>query len=156
MRCRSLFAMIILLTPTAVFGQDEDARALALAKDALSRGETLFDKQDASAMAATYIETAEIILIKRDSDSDRFVTETKQGRTAIEQTYADIFKGRDREHKCQNTIEVARFLGPDQLLIQGRFALNRDEGDTLRFVQIRVREGEQWKVATMQLLELPK
>ncbi len=156
MRHRYLFPIILLVGPAAAFGQDDDTRAMTVARDILDRGSALFDKRDAAAMAATYVETAEIIVIKRASDSDRFVTETKQGRTAIERAYAEIFKDRLPEHRCRNTVESARFMTPDLLLIRGRFAMNRDQGDALQFVQVRAREGDQWKVVTMQLMEVPR
>lgn len=156
MRYRSLIAMILLAALAPAFGQDDDARASTLARDLLDRGAALFDKRDAAAMAATYAETAEIILIKRDSDSDRIVIEARHGRTAIERAYADLFKDRLPEHRSRNTVEAARFLGRDLLLIQGRFAMNREQGDSVQFVQIRAREDGEWKVATMQLMELPK
>jgi hypothetical protein len=129
---------------------------MALAKDILGRGATLFDKRDAAAMAATYLENAEIILIKRDTDPDRIVVETFRGRAAIEKEYAKIFADRLPEHRSRNTVEVARFLGRDLLLIKGRFAMNREQGDTAEFVQIRALEGGHWNVVTMQLMELPK
>ena len=56
----------------------------------------------------------------------------------------------------RNKVELARFLGPDLLLIKGRFAMNRDQSDIGEFVQIRARDDGQWKVVTMQLMELPK
>lgn len=154
MRYRCLFALSLLVAPAAAFAQDDDA--LTLAKATLDRGADLFDKRDAAAMAATYVEAAEVILIKRDADSDRVTVEIRSGRAAIEKAYADIFKDRLPEHRSRNTVEDARFLRPDLLLIRGRFALNRDQGDSLQFVQIRSREGDQWKVVTMQLMELPK
>ncbi len=156
MRNRSLFTLILLLTPMAAFGEDDDARAMALAKDTLDRGAELFDKRDAAAMAATYIETARIVLIKHDSATDNIVVETRDGRAAIEKAYADLFKDRLPEHRSRNTVESARFLRDDLLMIRGRFAMNREQGDTVMFVQIRTREGDQWKVVTMQLMELPK
>jgi len=147
--------MILLVAPASAFGHDDDARALALAKDTLDRGAALFDKRDAAAMAATYVETAQIIVIKRASDTDRIVVEPTNGRAAIEKAYADIFKDRLPEHRSRNTVEAARFLSPDLLLIRGRFAMNRDQGDSVQFVQIRAREGDDWKVVSMQLMELP-
>jgi len=156
MRNRSLFALILLVTPTAAFGQDDEARAMALAKDTLDRGAALFDKRDAAAMAATYIETAQIILIKRASDTDNIVVETRDGRAAIEKGYGEVFKDRLPEHRSRNTVESARFLSTDLLMIRGRFAMNREQGDTVQFVQVRAREGDQWKIVTMQLMELPK
>lgn len=156
MRYRLPLAMVLVLMPVATFAQDDQERALTVAKEILDKGATLFDKRDAVAMAATYVETAEIILFKRSSDAGEFETEIKKGRVAIEEAYAGIFKDRKPEHKCRNTVELARFLGPDLLLIQGRFALDRDQGDIVNFVQIRAREGEQWKIVTLQLMELPK
>ncbi len=156
MRNRSLFTLILLMTPMTAFGQDDEAQAMALAKDTLDRGSALFDKRDAAAMAATYVETAQIIVIKHDSDTDNIVVETRDGRAAIEKAYADIFKDRLPEHRSRNTVESARFLRKDLLMIRGRFAMNREQGDTVQFVQIRAREGDQWKIVTMQLMELPK
>jgi len=154
MKHRFLSALILLATPVAALAQD--GNALILAKDTLDRGAALFDTRDAAAMAATYVEDAEIILIKRDSDTNRITVETRSGRAAIEKGYADVFKNRLPEHRSRNTVEAARFLGRDLLLVKGRFALNRDQGDSVEFVQIRAREGDQWKVVTMQLMELPK
>ncbi len=156
MRHSSLFALILLVAPGAAFGLDDDAKAVAVAKETLDKGAALFDKRDAAAMAATYIETAQVIVIKRASDTDRVVTEIRSGRAEIEKAYAEIFKDRLPEHKSRNTVESARLLSPDMLLIQGRFSLNIDQGDSIRFVQIRTREGDQWKVVTMQLMEMPK
>jgi len=156
MRKPCLFAMILLVAPSLASGEEPDARAEALARDILDRGAALFDKRDAAAMAATYIETAEIVVLKRDSQSDRIVIETRRGRAEIEKAYAEIFKDRLPEHRSRNTVESARFLTPDLLMIRGRFAMNREQADIIQFVQIRTREGDEWKIATMQLMELPK
>jgi len=150
-----MFALFLLVIPGAAFGQD-DVRAMALAKLTLDRGAAMFDTRDAEAMAATYGESAQIIVIKRESDTDDVVVETKNGRTAITKSYRDIFKDRLPEHRSRNTVESARFLGNDLLLIRGRFAVNRDRADIAQFVQLRARKGEQWKIVTLQLMELPK
>lgn len=158
MRHLTLFAVILLVVPAVVFGQDDDAKARTKAQEILDRGAALFDTRDAAAMAATYVDDAEIILIKRAKDSSRVELETSRGRAEIEKGYAKIFKDRDPGHKSRNTVETARFLGPNLLLIQGRFALNRDQGDVIQFVQIRAREGEgdsePWKIVTLQLTPL--
>ena len=111
MRYGVLLAMMLLAAPSAAPGQDDD-RALTLARDILDRGATLFDKRDAAAMAPTYVEIAEIIVIERNSDSDRCEVETRRGRAEIEKTYAEIFKDRLPEHRSKNTVEEARFLRP--------------------------------------------
>ena len=156
MRNRSLYALILFLIPTATFAQDDDARAMAIAKETLDRGAALFDTRDAAAMAATYVEAGQLILIKRESDSGNVVVENRNGRAAIEKAYSDLFKDRLPEHRSRNTVESARFLGNDFLMIRGRFAMNREQGDTVQFVQIRAREGDQWKIVTLQLMDLPR
>lgn len=155
MRNRALFAFVLCAIPAAVFGED-DTRAMTLAKETLDRGAALFDTRDARAMAATFLEDAQLILVRKPPESGKFEIETKSGRATIEASYSDLFKDRSPEHKARNTVESARFLSPDLLLIKGRFSLNVDQGDTIQFVQVRAREGDQWKVATMQLMELPR
>ena len=156
MRLRTLLVLVFSVAPAVAFSQDDSTKAKDLAQEILDRGAALFDKRDATAMAATYLEDAEIILIKRNSESDRIQLETTRGRSAIEQAYAKIFKDRLPEHRSRNTVELARFLSPNLLLIHGRFAMNRDQGDSVQFVQVRVHEDNLWKVATLQLAELPK
>jgi hypothetical protein len=154
MRYLSLFALF-LGTSTAVFGQDDDAKARTLAQQILDRGAALFDKRDAVAIAATYVEDAQAMLIKREGDARDLKLEVTRGRAEIEKVYARIFKDRLPEHRCRNTVESARFLGPEMLLIQGRFALDRNQSDVIQFVQIRARQGEEWKIVTLQLMLLP-
>jgi hypothetical protein len=156
MRRAPLFALILTVVPAAGFGQDDDAKARTLAQEILDRGAALFDTRDAAAMAATYIDEAEIILVKRATDSNKVVLEVTRGRADIEKVYADLFKDRQPEHKCKNTVDIARFLGPNMLLIHGRFALDRDQSDVVQFVQVRAREneGDAWKIVTMQLTQL--
>lgn len=148
-------ALVLLTLPCAAQAQDDDAKATTLAKDILDKGAELFDKRDAAAMAATFVENGQIMAIKKESDG-RISTESRNGRVAIQQVYADLFKDRLPEHKARNTVESAHFLNDDILLIRGRFSLNRDQGDSIRFVQVRAREGNEWKIVTLQLTELPK
>ncbi|WP_435009155.1 hypothetical protein P12x_000404 [Tundrisphaera lichenicola] len=155
MRIRILIPLMLLIAPSLTFGQD-DPRAMAVAKETLDRGSALFDRRDAKAMTATFVEDAEIILIKRASDSDKVELENRRGKAAIEKTYSDIFKDREPEHRCRNTVESARFVGEDLLLIRGRFAFNVDQGDLAEFVQVRAREDNQWKIVTLQLMPIPK
>jgi hypothetical protein len=155
MRYCCVLAMLMLLPASAAMGRDDD-RALTLARDLLDRGAELFDKRDAAAMADTYLDAGEIMLIKRISDEDRVEITSRHGRAEIEKTYADIFKDRLPAHRSRNTVEDARFLGPDLLLIRGRFAMNREQADNVQFVQIRVLQGGRWKIASLQLMALPK
>ncbi|WP_152049343.1 hypothetical protein [Tautonia marina] len=155
MLARGFLTVILLASPAVALGQNDD-QALAVARDVLDRGAKLFDMRDAAAMADTYLEQSQVILIKQSSESADFEIETTSGRREIEKGYAELFKDRDPSHRSRNTVELARWLTPDLLLIQGRFALNVEQGDFLKFVQVRARVGDQWKVVTMQLMPLPQ
>ena len=151
----TIIAIVLLSASSFARAQDDDARAKTLAQDILDRGSALFDGRDAAAMAATYVEMGQILLIKGATDQGSIEVETISGRPAIEKGYADLFKDRLPEHKSRNTVESARFLGDNTLLIEGRFALNRDQGDSIRFIQLRVRQGDQWKIVTLQMMPIP-
>lgn len=145
--------LALCLTPALAPAQD-DARAKQVAQETLDRGAALFDTRDAAAMAATYVETADLIFVKLSQSTGRFELESIHGRSAIQNSYANLFRDRSPEHKSRNTVDSARFLSPNLLLIQGRFALDRNQGDTVQFVQIRARENDKWQIVTMQVLPL--
>jgi hypothetical protein len=148
--------VVLLIAAAPALAQEDDARAMAVAKETLDRGAALFDERNAAKMAATYLEAGQLVIIRREPDGGRLVIENRSGRTAIEESYRDLFKDRSAEHKSRNTVESARFLGNDMLLVRGRFALDRNQGDSVQFVQVRALDGGEWKVATMQILDLPK
>ncbi len=125
----------------------EDAAAVALATRVLDRGATLFDTRDARAMAATYTEDARVELISRTDDGLK--VEATTGRPAIEDMYRRAFEGQS-SIRSKNTVESARMVGPDILLIQGQF--RPTEGSQFYpFTQVRVRQGDNWLMARLQL-----
>lgn len=155
---RLLFTVALVAFPSAVVlaGPDDDARARTEAQALLDKGAALFDSRNAAAMAATYVADGSIVVIKRQHNASRGDVELQsiRGRTEIEKGYKDLFKERAPEYRSRNTVDFARFLGPNLLLIQGRFALNRDQGDSIQFVQVRARVGSDWKIVSMQLAPL--
>ena len=158
MRSRSLFTVALLAFPSAQALADPDDGARAEAQAILDKGEALFDTRNAAAMAATFTENGSIVVIKRQDNASQgeVVLESFSGRAEIEKSYAKIFKERLPEHHAHNTVDFARHLGPNLLLIQGRFSLNRDQGDSIQFVQVRARVGSEWKIVSMQLAPLAK
>jgi hypothetical protein len=160
MRRCLLFATALFAFPSAlaVAGPHDDARACTEAQALLDKGAALFDSRNAAAMAATYIEDGTIVAIKRQHNASRGEVELQsfRGRAEIEKGYADIFKERAPEYRSRNTVDFARYLGPNLLLIHGRFALNRDQGYSIQFVQVRARVGADWKIVSMQLAPLEK
>jgi hypothetical protein len=148
----SLFMSALLLaTPPA---PAEDASALA--NQILTSGAARFDKHDAAAMAATYVENAQVELYVKERDSDTYKRDLYSGRTAIQEGYAKVFKDATPSMKSRNVVESARFIAPTVLLIQGTFQPDTNKEDTIPFVQIRVRDGGDWKILSLQLYALPK
>ena len=122
----------------------------ALAQELLTKGAALFDTRNAQAMAATYVENAQITLFAKDSNSDGYKVETYQGRPAIEKGYADLFKDKEPT-TSRNEIEDARLLGPDMLLIRGKFKPNVDQDLEVPFTQLRAKQGDTWRILGLHL-----
>ena len=135
--------------PSTTPAQDQDAKRLA--QDILNQGSALFDTKDAAAMAATYVEDAELSLIGKDQGSGTYKTQVTRGRDAIEKFYQNIFKDRQDGAKSRNVVEYAHFVGSDLLIVHGTFAPDADRGGAIPFVQVRARRGEKWLMMSLQL-----
>ncbi|MDR3638607.1 MAG: hypothetical protein P4L84_32680 [Isosphaeraceae bacterium] len=149
---RYAFLALALLLPAVASAADAEAEAKVLAQDILTKGAALFDTRDASAMAATYVEEAELSLISKDKDTGRFKAENTHGRTSIERFYQDLFKDRKPGTTSRNVVEYARFVGTDVLIIHGKFTLDVTQGDALPFVQVRVKDGDKWLIMNLQIV----
>lgn len=123
--------------------------AMQLAERLTAEGAATFDTKDAKAMAAFYTEDAKVTLISRDQGSSSIQAKVYEGKAAIEGLYRDLFKG-DRAIRSKNAIEYARLLRPDALLIVGNFRPDLGS-DPVPFVQLRVKRGGRWLMASLQL-----
>jgi hypothetical protein len=140
--------LALLLAPAPDSTQD----AKGLAQEILTKGAALFDTRDAAAMAATYADNAVITVYTKDRDTGTYKVETTRGRAAIEKGYADLFKDRDPSTRSRNVVEDARFVGPELLLIHGTFTVDTNQGGSIRFVQVRVKQGDAWLILGLQLI----
>ena len=102
-------------------GQDRD-EAMKLAKKLTDEGAATFNTANAKAMADYYTEDAKICLDSRGNDSDCSSRSTT-ARTEIEKGYADVFK-KPETIRSKNTVEYAKLLAPDMLVIAGTFDVN--------------------------------
>src|SRR5262245_22863587 len=109
--------------------------AMQLANRLTTVGAATYDSHDAAAMAALYTADARVKLVGK-GDSGYTVTHYN-GRAEIEKLYAGLFKN-DRPTHARNTVEYARFVAPDLLLITGTF--EPDLG-SIRSEERRVGEG---------------
>src|SRR6266699_444920 len=106
-----VFAAIALLA-TYVHGAGSQTpkpgdEAMALATKLTEEGAATFDKLDAKAMAAYYLEDAEIALVTKDETALK--VQNHIGRERLEDFYADLFK-KPETIKSKNTVEYAKLL----------------------------------------------
>jgi RNA polymerase sigma factor (sigma-70 family) len=139
-------------TPAARPAAPPKSEAETIAEKFLKAGSDLFDARNAAALAATYTEDGEIILINK---KDGEITEdVKHGRADIEQLYRDIFKDKDKIDS-ENTLEFARLISPDLLVVHGRFRPDIGKAEW-PFVQMRVKQGDHWLLKKLWLFLNPQ
>ncbi len=129
--------------------------ATALAVKLTEQGAATFDTFNAKAMADYYLEDAEIALVTREEGGLKY--QTQKGRAEIEKFYADIFK-EPETIKSRNTVEYAKLIAPDVLVIAGTFDTNTLKPDSPRvpFYQVRVKKGDQWLMSSVRIFVLPR
>lgn len=144
------FAILALMVvfPYTVMAQEKDAKSLA--QEILDKGSALFDTRDAAAMAATYTEDAQLLWVDKDSSTGEIKVSVKD-RAEIESLYRDIFKDAKEKTTSKNTVEFARFVAPDLMVIQGVFQPDLSKPGKFPFVQMRVKRGEKWLMKNLQL-----
>lgn len=132
-----------------------DDETKATAEKLLAAGEKMFDAKDAKGLAATYTDDAVITTLSRENNAREIKTKTYIGRETIEKAYVDLFKG-DATLHAKNTIKHVYRIAPDVLAIAGEFCPDTQASDPAKvpFVQVRVKQGDAWKIASLQLLLL--
>jgi len=106
-------------------------------------------------MADYYLEDAEIALVSKEEGGLKI--QTQKGRAEIEKFYADIFK-RPETIKSRNTVEYAKLIAPNVLVIAGTFDTNTLKPDSPKvpFYQVRVKKGDQWLMSSVRIFVLPR
>jgi hypothetical protein len=130
----------------------EKPAAERTAERILTTGSELFDAKKAKALAATFTVDGEIHLF--DMKAKREGDIPIRGRADIEEFYVNMFEDASTIHS-QNTVEFARFVAPDVLIIHGRFRPNVGEQD-LPFIQLRVKQRDEWLLSKLWLFLSPK
>ena len=112
-------------------------------------------------MASNYTEDAEIVLTNKTKGETK--TEVRSGRVSIEEFYKNIFNGIYNDTfpgvqalKPKNTVEYARLLDPEMLLICGFFEPHTDHPLKVPFVQIRVKRDDRWLVSHLRIFAFSK
>jgi len=141
--------MLSLLGVGVSIASAADPEAKKLATEILKKGAELYDKHDAKVMAATYTEDARLLWVSK-TESGEVVQSVKRGREEIESVYQEYFKNPNDQTQSRNTVEYARFVTPEMLIIQGDFEPNIAGQGLYPFVQVRVKEGDKWLIKSLQ------
>jgi hypothetical protein len=128
------------------------SEAEQIAGRVLKAGSDLFDAKNASALASTYTDDGVVHLISKSEDQ-QFKDDTKRGRADIEQFYRDLFREAG-PIDSENTVEFARLIAPDLLVVHGRFRPDKGQKE-LPFVQMRVKQGPEWLLKELWLFLSP-
>jgi hypothetical protein len=89
--------------------------------------------------------------IDKDGTSGEIKVSVKKDRAEIESLYHDLFKDAKEKTTSKNTVEFARFVTPDLMVIHGVFQPNIDKPDKFSFVQTRVKVGDKWRIKILDL-----
>jgi ketosteroid isomerase-like protein len=129
--------------------------AMTLAVKLTEQGAATFDTFNAKAMADYYTEDAVVVLVTRDGAG--FKNDLHRGRADIEAFYADIFK-KPETIKSKNTVEYAKLIAPDVLVIAGTFDPNTLKPDSpkIPFYQVRVKQGDKWLMSSLRIFFVPQ
>lgn len=127
------------------------SEAEIIAERILDHGSRLFNAKDSEALAATYTEEGTIRLMANEGDHPR--EEIRTGRAEVERFYRDYFRDATSLNS-QNTVEYARLVSPELLIIHGRFSPDRGLRP-LPFVQMRRKHNDKWLTDTLWLFVQP-
>jgi ketosteroid isomerase-like protein len=147
MKLFGMFALLFVI-PVTVMSQEKDAKSVA--QEVLDKGSALFDTRDAAAMAATYTEDAQLLWIEKDNSTGEIKVSVKKDRGEIESLYRDLFKDATEKTTSKNTVEFAKFVAPDLMVVQGVFQPNIEKPAKFPFVQMRVKQGDKWLMKNLQ------
>ena len=153
MLCTTILSLAMIL-PSAAPADDQDAKAVA--QEILKKGAALFDTQDAMAMSATYTDEARLFWVEKDKSTGKYKSEMKEGRSEIDKFYRDLFKDSKEKTTSKNTVEYAKFVSPDLLVIHGYFEPNTNNDGRYSFTQERVKQGDKWLIQNLRLFVVGK
>lgn len=158
MRRFAIIGLVLLCPlPFQFQARAEEGDAKQLAQKILDEGAALFAKRDSEAMSRTYAEEgARVALISKDNDSLEYKFDVREGRLAIRDMYDSFYNHATEQLAPRNTVEFARRIGPDLLMIQGVFEPTAGADGAYPFVQTRKKEGDRWLIISLQLYIVPK
>jgi len=118
-------------------------------------GAATFDTLNAKAMADYYLDDAEINMVSKNDEGLK--VDVYKGRAEIRKAYAKLFE-KPETIKSRNTVEYAKFLSPEVLVISGTFDTNTLKPDSIKvpFYQVRVKKADKWLMSYLRIFVLPQ
>ena len=120
-----------------------------------TEGAATFDKFNAKAMAAYYLDDAEIALVTRDDDTSKVQNYIgrERDREVLRRLVQEARNDQVKEHR-----RIRQAACPDILVIAGTFDTNTLKADSpkIPFYQTRVKEGDKWLMSSLRIYFLPK
>jgi hypothetical protein len=151
----TLLALVLAAFPLATArAQLGDDAAKELAQKILDQGAALYDTKDAQAMAATWVEDALFSYMAKDDSTGQWKAEISRGRPEVQRFYEKLFENKNQT-TSRNHVEGAHMIGTDFLVIQGTFQPDTSNEGRVPFVQTRIKKGDKWLIANLQLFVLP-
>ena len=144
---RLIIFVLLCGVPVTLMAQEKDAKTVA---------QDVLDKGSAFLILETRLRWPRLTPKTRSSvDRQRQFHERDQGQRQegpreIESLYRDLFKDAAEKTTSKNTVEFARFVVPDLMVIQGVFQPNIDKPAKFPFVQMRVKQGDKWLMKNLQ------
>jgi len=147
-----LAALTVALFATPSTRADDDAKAIA--EKVTTKGAATFDTLDAKAMAAQYLDDAQLTVIVHENGETK--AQIHKGRSEVEKYYDALFE-KPQTIKSRNTVDRAKLLGADVLSIDGTFDVNTLDPNSFKvpFHQVRVKKDGEWRVLLMEISILP-
>ncbi len=153
--CVAALGLVGLLTLGA-WAQIPDP-AMELARKLTDQGARTFNTASAKDMVAYYTDDAKITLEGRDQNG--FSIKEYASRDEIEGLYKEMFKDKNPGSiAARNTVEYAKLLAPDMLVIAGVFEPDTNAPSPLKvpFYQVRIKKGDHWLISSLRLFVVGK
>jgi hypothetical protein len=108
-------------------------------------------RRDEWQLRTLWLFDAQLLWIDKDGTSGEIKVSVKKDRAEIESVYHDLFKDAKEKTTSKNTVEFARLVTPELMVIHGVFQPNLDKPDKFSFVQTRVKVGDKWLIKILDL-----
>jgi uncharacterized protein (TIGR02246 family) len=145
MATAALAVVLALASVTARAAEGDDEAAIRLLAEAYV---TAYNAHDANALAELWDEDA--VYLRPESG------ESVEGRDAIQEMFAEMFKGADQS-KLAVTVKSVRLITPDVAVEDGTADVTDEGGETTTstYTAIHVKKDDKWRLTSVRETDVP-